>query len=207
MIRIVVADDHSSFVDCLAIAFETTDIDLVGVADNGLEAISKVVALRPQAALLDANMPQMNGLDAAREIFHSAPTCKVILLSVRSDEGFIAEAIRAGVCGYIHKSEPFSRILEAIRKVTNGQMYLSDMLLGPLLQRHLSGGDEDPLSTRERQVLQLVSEGYTTKDIGAMLSISPKTAESHRARIMAKLNLHDVASLVRYALRRGLTAI
>ena len=206
MIRVFIADDHALFVDCFQLAMTGSGMDVVGTAQNGLEALAKIKELHPQVVLLDINMPQMNGLDVARQVLKSEPHSKVIVLTFRSDEDIVAEAIRLGVHGFLHKSDCLEEIHKAVRRVMGGELYISSRLLGPLLQTYIASSEpvSDLLSPRERQVLQLVAEGHTTKEIGSLLDISPKTAESHRARLMDKLNLHDTAGLVRYAVKRGI---
>jgi len=206
MTRVFIADDHAVFVDCFELAMASLDVEVVGSAPNGIEALAKIKELHPQIVLLDVNMPQMNGIDVARQVLRFEPHAKVIVLTFRNDEELVAEALRAGVHGFIHKSDSLEQIHNAIRRVIAGDLYISNKLLGPLLQTYIatSGPIADPLSSRERQVLQLVAEGHTTKEIGSILDISPKTAESHRARMMDKLHIHDTASLVRYAVRRGI---
>jgi len=206
MTRVFIADDHALFVDCFHLAMASLNVDVVGSSQNGIEALERIKELHPQIVLLDVNMPQMNGIDVARQVLRFEPHAKVIVLTFRTDEELVAEALRAGVHGFIHKSDSLEQIHNAIRRVIAGDLYISNKLLGPLLQTYVATGGPiaDPLSSRERQVLQLVAEGHTTKEIGSILNISPKTAESHRARMMDKLHIHDTASLVRYAVRRGI---
>lgn len=206
MIRVFIADDHALFVDCFHLAMASLDVEVVGSSQNGIEALAKIRELHPQIVLLDIHMPQMNGIDVARQVLKLEPHCKVVVLTFRSEEELVAEALRAGVHGFIHKSDSLEEIHNALRRVLSGELYISSPLLGPLLQTYIATSEPiaDPLSSRERQVLQLVAEGHTTKEIGAILNISPKTAESHRARLMDKLHIHDTASLVRYAVKRGI---
>jgi DNA-binding NarL/FixJ family response regulator len=151
-------------------------------------------------------MPLMNGIEAAHELRHSSPATKVIVLTRHSDEQYVIAALRAGVRGYVLKDQVGTDLVQAIRQVCKGESYLSPgisrVVVDALLSKTETPGD--PLTARERQVLQLIGEGKSTKEIASVLGISVKTAESHRARLMGKLDIHETASLVRYAIRRGL---
>jgi len=210
MTKVLIADDHRMFVDCLEVVLDKDQYDIVGVATDGMEALRLALEHRPQVVILDVNMPGMHGLDVAREIQRELPLTRLVFLTCRTDETCIRDAMRLGAKGYILKSEPLSEIQVALRKVMAGGVYISSGFLGTLLVQWLQDPAQEvdgvSLSLRERQVLKLIAEGHSTKQIAAMLEISAKTADSHRTRLMAKLGVHEVAGLVRYAIRQGIVA-
>jgi len=161
---------------------------------------------RPDVAILDISMPLLNGINAARELKKTSANAKVILLTKHDEDHYVIEALRAGVGGYVLKSQVANDLVHAIQEVCRGSVYLSPGISRAVVGAYLSETNvpADPLSARERQVLQLVGEGKSTKEIARHLGVSVKTIESHRARVMRKLNIHETASLVRYAIRRGL---
>ena len=203
---ILLADDHALIRQGLKVLLEKQGCRVVGEAADGQEALRSVENARPEIAILDISMPILNGIDAARELKKSAPKTKVILLTQHDEDQYVTEALRAGVKGYVLKSQAADDLVHAIREVSKGSVYLSPKISRVVVDAYLSKArlSADPLSGRERQVLQLVGEGKSTKDVAALLGISVKTAESHRARLMGKLDIHETASLVRYAIRRGL---
>jgi DNA-binding NarL/FixJ family response regulator len=160
----------------------------------------------PDVAVLDLAMPLLNGLDTAREILKMSTRTKPMLLTMHTEDHYVLEALRAGVRGYVMKSHSREDLVRAITQVAHGEVYLSPGISEVVVQAYLNKSDysSDPLSGRERQVLQLVAEGNTTKKVASLLGLSVKTAESHRARIMEKLDIHETAGLVRYAIRRGI---
>jgi DNA-binding NarL/FixJ family response regulator len=162
--------------------------------------------MRPDVAVMDISMPTMNGLDAVVELRQTSPKTKSILLTRHDEDQYVTAALQAGIRGYVLKTQAAGDLVHAIRRVHNGEVYLSPGVSGALLEafQSKSGLPAEPLSPRERQVLQLVGEGKSTKEVAEILGISAKTVESHRARLMHKLDIHDVAGLVRYAIRRGL---
>lgn len=202
--RLLLADDHSLVRQGLKAFLERQGFQVVCEAANGQEAIRMATKEQPDVALLDISMPLLNGLDAARELKKSAQKTKVVMLTKHREDQYVTEALRAGVSGYVLKSQ-VGDLVHAIHEVCRGSIYLS-----PSISRaggaYLSKTDAaaDPLSARERQVLQLVGEGKSTKQVAHQLGISFKTAESHRAKLMRKLDIHETAGLVRYAIRRGL---
>lgn len=210
MTKVLIADDHRMFVDCLEVVLDKDQYDIVGVATDGMEALRLALEHRPQVVILDVNMPGMHGMDVAREIQRELPLTRLVFLTCRTDETCIRDAMRLGAKGYILKSEPLSEIQVALRKVMAGGVYISSGFLGTLLVQWLQDPAQEvegvSLSLRERQVLKLIAEGHSTKQIAAMLEISAKTADSHRTRLMAKLGVHEVAGLVRYAIRQGIVA-
>src|SRR5215472_4748821 len=204
--RVLLADDHVLVRQALKILLEKQGIQVVADASDGREAVCLAKKAQPEVAILDIAMPLLNGIDAARELIKSVPKTKVILLTQHDEDQYVTEALRAGVKGYVLKSQAAEDLVHAIREVSKGSVYLSPSISRAVVDAYLSKSyvSPDPLSTRERQVLQLVGEGKSTKDIAIQLGISVKTAESHRARLMRKLDIHETASLVRYAIRRGL---
>jgi DNA-binding NarL/FixJ family response regulator len=207
-LRVVLADDHTMFREGVKALLEREGVDVVGEAENGREAVRLVCERRPDVAVLDINMPVMNGLDAAREIGKSAPKSRVVLLTMFAERAYVLEALRAGVRGYVLKAQAASDLIGAIRQAMGGAIYLSPEISEVVIDALTKpASPPDPLTGRERQVLQLVAEGRTTKGIASVLGVSAKTAESHRNRIMRKLDIHATAGLVRYAIRRGLIKV
>ncbi len=204
-VRVVIADDHEMFRQGLKVLLEEEGFMFVGEASDGREAVRLCEAHHPEVAILDLSMPMLNGVFAAREIIKANPRTKVVLLTQHTEEHVVLEALRAGVRGYVLKTRASSELVDALRAVCRGEMYLTQSISQTVVQAFLSKADlpERPLSDRERQVLQLVAEGKTTKEIATLLGISVNTAESHRSNLMEKLDIHDTAGLVRYALRHG----
>jgi DNA-binding NarL/FixJ family response regulator len=204
--RILLADDHAVIRQGLKTLLERRGFQVVCEASNGQEALRAADKALPEVAILDISMPVLNGVDAAREMTKSSPKTKVILLTQHDEDQYVTEALRSGAKGYVLKSQAADDLVHAIREVCRGSVYLSPGISRTVVDAYLSKRyvPADPLSGRERQVLQLVGEGKSTRDIAIQLGISVKTAESHRARLMKKLDIHETASLVRYAIRRGL---
>jgi len=204
-VRIILADDHPMFLQGLKRLLERADFEVVGEAGDGREAVRLATEQRPDVAILDLAMPLLNGVDAAREIGKAAPGTKTIILTTYSEDQCVREAMRAGVSGYLLKTKAASDLMQAIREVSRGAIYLGEGLSRDLLQPHPETGEgrENPLSGRERQVLQLIAEGKKIKEIAALLGVSVKTIETHRMRLMDKLDIHETAGLVRYAIRMG----
>jgi DNA-binding NarL/FixJ family response regulator len=205
-IRILLADDHQIVRQGLKAMLEQEGFSVVGEASDGREALQLAETTHPDVAILDLAMPALNGLDAAREMVRSMDRIKVILLTMHTDDPYVLEALRAGVAGYVLKTQATLDLVQAIREVMRGAMYLSPGVSKAVVEAYRQRSDlpPDPLSPRERQVLQLVAEGKSTKEVAALLGVSVKTAESHRTRTMSKLGIHETAGLVRYAIRRGL---
>jgi len=204
--RVLLADDHALIRQGLKALLESQGFQVVGEASDGQATLRSAEKTHPDVAILDISMPVLNGMDAARELKKSSPKTKIILLTQHDEDQYVTEALRAGAKGYVLKSQAAEDLVQAIREVCRGSVYLSPSISRSVVDAYISKTyvSTDPLSGRERQVLQLVGEGMSTKDIAIQLGISVKTAESHRARLMKKLDIHETASLVRYAIRRGL---
>lgn len=205
-LRILLADDHAVVREGLRVLLEREGFTFSAEASDGREAIQLCEKHKPDIAVLDLAMPLLNGIDAAREIIKANSKIKVILLTMHTEDHLVLESLRAGVTGYVLKTRASSELVQAIRAVSKGEMYLTQSISRTIVQAFLNKDDVPDrfLSDRERQVLQLVAEGKTTKELATILGISAKTAESHRSNIMDKLDIHDVAGLVRYAIRTGI---
>ena len=205
-IRVVLADDHVLVRQGLKSLLEREGFQIVAEASDGQEALRYVQSLKPDITVMDISMPILNGLEAARQMNLSSPKSKAILLTQHTEEQYLSAALEAGVRGYVLKSQVASDLIQALRRVSQGDVYLSPGVSGALMEAYRAKSDKpkDPLTSRERQVLQLIAEGKSTKDAAAVLGISVKTAESHRTRLMQKLDIHETASLVLYAVRRGI---
>src|SRR6202163_907594 len=205
-VRVLLADDHEMVRQGLRVLLEREGFEVVAEAPDGREAMKLCETHHPEVAILDLAMPLLNGVDAAREIIKANPRTKVILLTMHTEDHLILESLRAGVTGYVLKMRASSELVQAIRAVCRGEMFLTQSISRTIVQAFLLKDDlpEKPISDRERQVLQLVAEGKTTKEIATLLGISVKTAESHRSNMMEKLDIHDTAGLVRYAIRKGI---
>jgi two-component system, NarL family, response regulator NreC len=205
-LRVLLADDHLIFRQGLKGLLEREGLQIVGEAADGQEAVRRARDLSPDVAVLDLTMPLLNGLDAAREIVRASPRTRPILLTMHTEDPYVMEALRAGIRGYVLKAQPSTDLVQAIQEVSRGRIYLSPGISRTVVEAYLAKTElpPDPLSPREREVLQLVAEGKTTKEIARVLGVSIKTAENHRSRILAKLDIHETAGLVRYAIRRGL---
>lgn len=205
-IRVLLADDHAIVRQGLRALLDKEGIDVVCEAADGQQAVTMVREHTPDVAVLDLAMPLLNGLDATREILKMSTQTKPMLLTMHTEDHYVLEALRAGVCGYVMKSYSREDLVRAIKQVAGGEIYLSPSISEVVVQAYLNKSDyaSDPLTVRERQVLQLVAEGNTSKKVASLLGLSIKTAESHRTRIMEKLDIHETAGLVRYAIRRGI---
>jgi len=190
----------------LKMLLERAGFKVVGEASDGQEAVRRVRDLVPDVAVLDLAMPLLNGLEAAREILRDSPRTRPILLTMHTEDPYVTAALRVGVKAYVLKTQSGSDLVQAIQEVCRGRIYLSPGISRTVVEAYLAKTElpPDPLSPREREVLQLVAGGKTTKEIARLLGMGVKTAENHRTRILSKLDIHETAGLVRYAIRRGL---
>lgn len=204
--KIILADDHQIFRQGLRSLLEREGFEVVGEASDGREAVELVESLFPDVAVLDFAMPVLNGADAACQILKISPWTKSILLTMYRDDRYVLRALREGAKGFVLKSQAADELVRAIHEVCHGRTYLTPEISQSVIDALLSKRDipHEHLTVRERQVLQMIAEGKATKEIASILGVSVKTAESHRTRIMSKLDIHETASLVRYAVRRGL---
>jgi two-component system response regulator NreC len=213
-VRILLADDHKIVRDGLrALLEKQPGMTVVAEADNGRATVRLARELLPDLVIMDIGMPDLNGIDATRQILNELPSVKVIALSMHSDRRFVVQMFRAGASGYLLKDCAFEELARAVRAVLRNQTYLSPAVAGPVVEdyvQHLATADVlefSALSPREREVLQLLAEGKTTREIAALLCVSIKTVETHRQQIMGKLNVRSVAELIKYAIREGLTSL
>ena len=214
-IRILLADDHQIFRQGLCALLEKeSDLEVVAQAHNGRDALEQAKRLKPSVVVMDISMPDLNGIEAARQILDQVSGTKVIGLSMHTDKRFVAGMLKAGACGYLPKDCDREELVGAIRAAVAGQTYLSPAIAGIVLQGYVQPDSVDTsssavnaLTAREREVLQLVAEGYASKQIAGRLHISTKTVETHRQQIMKKLDIHSIAGLTKFALREGLTSL
>jgi len=209
LIRLIIADDHAVVREGLAAMLEDEpDLQVVGLVGTGRAAVALARQQQPDIALLDITMPDMNGLEATRQLMAAQSMVKVLILTMHEEEAFFFEALRAGAAGYVLKGADSEELLSAIRAVHEGGVYLPPKLAGGLvrdhLERHPQPPLDDPLTPREREILTLIAQGLTNRDIAQQLTLSLNTVKTHRLHILQKLNLHDRAELIDYALRRGL---
>ncbi|MBV8733047.1 MAG: response regulator transcription factor [Acidobacteriia bacterium] len=210
-VRILIGDDHALIRSGLrALLAHEPRFQVVAEASNGLEAVEAAERQRPDVAVLDIGMPVLNGIEAARRISAAAPNIQLVMLTVYADEGYLLNALRAGARGYVLKSSAESEIVEAVRAVSEGKAFFSPKVSRILaddymrfLEEKQLGDSFDLLTDRERQILQLLAEGQSNKDIATILSLSPTTVISHRQHIFQKLNLHNISDLILYAIRKG----
>jgi two-component system, NarL family, response regulator NreC len=213
-IKVVLADDHPIVRQGLRNLLNSElDFKVIGEASDGLKALELVDTLRPDVLVVDLMMPVLNGMEVIRRAKHSAPGLRIIVLSMQNADAYVVEALKSGAAGYVLKDTGPAELIQAIREVVAGQRYLSPEIAGRLTNPYVQQSGEsidDPykrLSNREREVLQLAAEGYTSADIAARLFISPRTAELHRSNVLSKLSLHSQNDLVRYALKRGILSL
>jgi len=208
-IRILLADDHLVVREGLRSLLEAAGFKVVGEARDGREALKLARMLEPEVTVMDIGMPGLNGVDACRELLREVPEMRIIVLTVHGEDAYVIEALRSGARGYVLKTQAGSDLVRAIGEVTQGRIYLSPSVSSAVVQAFLAGSTSpaDPLTPREREVLQLVAEGRSTKEVAGILGVSVKTAETHRTRLMTELDIHHTAGLVHYAIRRGLIRV
>jgi len=204
--RVLLADDHVIVREGLKNILLQEGFEIAGEASDGKRAVELAKGIRPDIALIDFSMPVLNGIDAAREIHGLLPQTKTILLTMYKEEQYVLEALRAGIKGYVLKTQAGVDLVRAIRAILQGETYLSPGISEGVVKAALAKGDAamDPLTQREREVLQHIAEGKTNKEVSQQLGMSVKTVESHRRNIMTKLNIHETAGLVRHAIKIGL---
>jgi DNA-binding NarL/FixJ family response regulator len=206
--RLLIADDHGVVRGGLKLLLDRqADMEVVGEAADGAEAVAQALRHRPDLAILDVAMPRLTGLQATREIKAIAPDIAVLILSMHDDERYLFEALKAGASGYVLKHEADHDLVAAVRAVTRGESFLTNAAQRALVRTWMedeSAGPREPLSPREQEVLKLIAEAHTNREISEILHLAEKTVESHRANILRKLGMRDRVELVRYAIRRGL---
>ena len=211
-VRVLLADDHTLVRAGIRSLLETLDgIEVVAECGDGREALDLITLHRPDIALLDIGMPGLNGIEIARQVSRASPRTKVVILSMYDDKTYVTQTMRAGVAGYLLKGAAVAELPLAIKSVMAGETYLT-----PKVSRHVVHGflnDDKPaaepvegLTQRQREILQLIAEGRSTREIAGILDVSVKTVETHRARLMERLDIHDVPGLVRFAIRSGLVS-
>ena len=214
MIKVVLADDHMIFRDGLhSLLDRQPDMEVVAEADNGRVALKHAKKLSPDVVIMDIGMSELNGIDATRQIVKMLPGVKVLALSMYSDKRFVKEMLKAGASGYMLKDSAFNELIDAIRVVVENKIYISPSVAGIVLDDYLGASTDKEssvrslLTAREMEVLQLLAEGKSMKQIALSLSLSIKTIESHRTRIMQKIDVSNIADLTKYAIREGIISL
>jgi two-component system response regulator NreC len=210
-LRLLIGDDHTLMRQGLRkILEEQADWEVVAEVGDGRDAVRRALALKPDVAILDIGMPQLNGIDATQQIVRRVPETRVLILSMHSDEGYVTRALQAGAIGYMLKDSAAKDLLKGVASVAAGKSFFSPavarLMLDDYVRRVAGSGTADrfeSLSEREREIFQLLAEGRTNKGVAELLNISPATVETHRAHILQKLDIHNTAELVLYAVRRG----
>jgi DNA-binding NarL/FixJ family response regulator len=205
-LKVLIADDHGIVRSGVKLLLDRQpDIEVIAEAEDGVEAVELAIRHRPDVAVLDVSMPRMTGLQATHEIKQQAPETQVLILSMHDDERYLFEALRAGAAGYVLKRAADQDLVDAVRAAGRGEPFLTASAQQTLIRDFLDRGDHpEELSPREKEVVKLVAEAHTNKEIAEILHLSEKTVESHRARVLWKLGMRDRVELVRYAIRRGL---
>ena len=212
-LEILITDDHMLFRQGLRSLLESEGLRVIGEAADGRTAVKLAKQLQPCAAIIDVSMPGLNGIEATKQIRHDSPEVKVIVLSMRSDSRAVLDAFAAGACAYLLKEAAFEEVVVALRVVLQGKTYLSPAIAHVVVRNSVERWSAKPgaaprgISGREREILQLVAEGRSSKEMAASLYVSMKTIETHRKQIMDKLNLHSIAELTKYAIREGVTSL
>ena len=210
--RIIVADDHKILREGLRTMLEKTHgFDVVAEAENGFQTVQAAKKHKPEIIIMDITMPDMNGIEATRQILKDLPSTKIIGLSMHSDKKFVTEMIEAGASGYLLKDCAFEELTRAVQTVLSNRLYVSPDIAGEIIKSNiqsvLDGVRPLILTSKEREVLQLIAEGRSTKEIAGLLNVSVKTIETHRVNIMEKLKVYSVAELTKFAIREGLTSL
>lgn len=212
--KVLLADDHKIVRDGLRNLLEKQqDITVAGEAEDGREALQLARKLSPDVVIMDIAMPDLNGIEATRQILSEIQNVKIVALSMHSDKRYVSEMLKAGASAYLLKDCAFEELITAIRTIMKGKIYLSPGIAGVVIEDYIRKGSKTDssvfslLSDREREVLQLMAEGRTTKEIAEHLYVSVKTVETHRTNIMTKLDIHSIAELTKYAIREGLTSL
>jgi DNA-binding NarL/FixJ family response regulator len=212
-VRLILADDHKIMREGLrALLARQKEIEVIAEAESGRGVVELCAQLHPDVVVIDISMPDLNGIDATRQIIRDDPQVKVIALSMHSDKKYVKEMLSAGACGYLLKDSAFEELGTAIASVLKNKTYLSPQITDTVVKDYVSENAPSgsvastALSTREREVLQLIAEGKATREIAAALYVSVKTVETHRKQIMDKLGLNSIAELTKYAIREGLTS-
>ncbi len=207
-IRIVIVEDHTIVREGLRPLLEGRGVEVIGEAGDGLEAVRLVKELSPQVVIMDVGLPRLGGIEAARRIMKGNPEMKVIMLTIHDEPQYVFKSLEAGATGYLVKEAPLEELMTAIKAVMRGETYLSSNFppgliesYAKMVKRGKKADEFSQLTRREREILQYIAEGHTSPQIAKMLFISKKTVENHRANIMEKLNIHDTAGLVRYAIK------
>jgi len=213
-IKVLLADDHKIFRDGLRSLIEKEpEMEVVAEAENGRKAARLAEKLAPDVIIMDVSMPDMNGIEATRTITSATPDVKLIALSMHSDRRFVLGMLEAGAAGYLLKDCAFEELAGAIRQVARGNSYLSPKIADVVVKGYLNKGTQfapeevSPLTSREREILQLIAEGLSTKEIASHVCLSIKTVETHRRNIMEKLNIRSIAELTKYSIREGLVTL
>ena len=212
-VRIIIADDHKIVREGLRALIEKQhDMEVVGEAEDGRETVAMAQETLPDIILMDVSMPDMNGIEATRRIKDKFPQIRILALSMHSDRRFAIEMLKAGSSGYLLKDSAFEELAHAIRAVLSGHTYLCHKIADVVIKDYMTITTKEPsafsaLTAREREVLQLIAEGKSTKDAATALKVSVKTVETHRLQMMEKLGIRSVAELTKYAIREGLTSI
>jgi DNA-binding NarL/FixJ family response regulator len=211
--QILIADDHELLREGLKSLLEDRGFEVTGEAEDGRSAVRLAKQLKPDAVIIDISMPGLNGIEAARQIHQDSRAVKVIVLSMRADNQAVLAALAAGASAYLLKEAAFEEVVTAVRVALRGQTYLSPAIAHVVVQNSVAYWSANPgymrhgISGREREILQLVAEGRSSKEMAASLFVSVKTIETHRKQIMNKLNLHSIAELTKYAIREGVTSL
>ncbi len=213
-IKVLLADDHKILREGLiSLLKKQRDIELIGEAEDGREAVEMALKLKPDVVIMDIGMPKLNGIEATRQIKAALPDVKVIALSIHSDKRFVKDMLKAGALSYLLKDSAFNELVKAINAVNDNNTYIGSGITDIIIEDYLQQLNKDtstsdsPLSDRENEVLRLLAEGKNTKEIASLLNVSPKTVETHRQHIMEKLNIHNLADLVKYAIQSGLISL